>query len=88
MKVLVRERVQTGVGKGSHRCCNDVISCRRESPAGRAISRLPSAAASDQAERRRYFDTRLRSKSAAGHDFPDELEEDEKLAVMEYLKTL
>ena len=46
------------------------------------------ASASDSAERRRYFDTRLSSKSAAGHDFPDALAEDEKQAVIEYLKTL
>jgi len=39
-------------------------------------------------ERRRYFDTRRPGKSAAGHDFPDALTEDEKTAVLEYLKTL
>jgi len=47
-------------------------------PAGR----LPPA------ERRTYFDTRRPGKSAAGHDFPDVLAEDEKAAVLEYLKTL
>lgn len=40
------------------------------------------------AERRRYFDTRLKSKSAAGHEFPEVLSETEKQAVLEYLKTL
>ncbi|HEX7448405.1 MAG TPA: cytochrome c [Pirellulales bacterium] len=40
------------------------------------------------AQRRRYFDTRRFGKSAAGHLFPDELTEDEKRAVLEYLKTL
>jgi hypothetical protein len=40
------------------------------------------------ADRRRYFDTRLTGKSAAGHEFPDVLTEDEKRAVLEYLKTL
>ena len=40
------------------------------------------------AQRRRYFDTSRFSKSAAGHNFPDELDEDEKRAVLEYLKTL
>jgi cytochrome c553 len=35
-----------------------------------------------------YFDTRRPGKSAAGHDFPDALTEDEKRAVLEYLKTL
>ncbi|NBX29848.1 hypothetical protein EBR04_05265 [bacterium] len=38
--------------------------------------------------RRQYFDTRKPGKSAAGHDFPDALSEDEKTAVLEYLKTL
>lgn len=40
------------------------------------------------AERRTYFDTRKPGKSAAGHDFPDALTEDDKAAVLEYLKTL
>lgn len=40
------------------------------------------------AQRRRYFDTSRFGKSAAGHRFPDELSEDEKRAVLEYLKTL
>ena len=39
-------------------------------------------------ERRRYFDTRRPGKSAAGHDFADALDADEKRAVLEYLKTL
>ncbi|MFM7107155.1 MAG: cytochrome c [Planctomycetaceae bacterium] len=44
--------------------------------------RLPPAA------RRGYFDTRRPGKSAAGHDFPAALDEAEKAAVLEYLKTL
>lgn len=40
------------------------------------------------AERRRWFDTRERGKSAAGHDFPSALTESEKRAALEYLKTL
>ncbi len=40
------------------------------------------------AERRRYFDTSMFGKSAAGHRFPDALSEAEKQAVLEYLKTL
>ncbi len=39
-------------------------------------------------ERRHYFDTRKPGKSAAGHDFADVLSEDEKQALLEYLKTL
>lgn len=40
------------------------------------------------AARRHYFDTRLFGKSAAGHDFADVLDEGERQAVLEYLKTL
>lgn len=47
-------------------------------PAG---TKLPS-------ERREYFDTRRQGKSAGGHMFPEELGEEEKRAVLEYLKTL
>jgi mono/diheme cytochrome c family protein len=40
------------------------------------------------AQKREFFDTRQPGKSAAGHPFPDELTEDEKHAVLEYLKSL
>ena len=40
------------------------------------------------AERRRHFDTSKRGKSATGHDYPDQLSEADKTAVLEYLKTL
>lgn len=40
------------------------------------------------AARRRYFDSSPTGKSTSGHEFPDVLSEDEKRAVMEYLKTL
>jgi hypothetical protein len=39
-------------------------------------------------DRRYYYDTTRRSKSAAGHQFPDPLSEDQKRALLEYLKTL
>ncbi len=39
-------------------------------------------------ERRKYFDTTKPGKSAQGHTFPDALDHDEKLALLEYLKTL
>lgn len=39
-------------------------------------------------ERRKYYDTRHVGNSAAGHTFPDVLDDEEKLAVIEYLKTL
>lgn len=48
---------------------------------------IPAEAAAP-AQRRRYFDTRVPGKSAAGHEFPEELSEQEKSAVIEYLKTL
>lgn len=39
-------------------------------------------------QRRQIFDTSKLGKSAAGHDFPAELDSHEKRAVLEYLKTL
>lgn len=44
--------------------------------------------ATHPAQRRRYFDTRLRGKSPAGHLFPNKLTPADKQAVLEYLKTL
>ncbi|MCB9874688.1 MAG: cytochrome c [Planctomycetaceae bacterium] len=38
--------------------------------------------------RRRYFNTQLPGKSAAGHTFPSVLNEDEKSELLQYLKTL
>ncbi|MFN0053739.1 MAG: cytochrome c [Planctomycetales bacterium] len=61
-----------------------------QSRVGLEISELEEApvAAKTAAEKREYFDTRRLGKSAAGHLFPDQLSEDEKRAVLEYLKTL
>jgi hypothetical protein len=42
----------------------------------------------DDVVRRSYFDTRKFGKSNRGHDFPDQLTETEKRAVLEYLKSL
>lgn len=39
-------------------------------------------------QKRRYFDTKLPGKSSVGHRFPEKLREEEKQAVLEYLKTL
>jgi mono/diheme cytochrome c family protein len=39
-------------------------------------------------QERHFFDSRRRGKSASGHDFPDALSEQEKKALLEYLKTL
>ena len=38
--------------------------------------------------RRRYFDTSKPGKSNSGHDYPDLLSQDDKKALLEYLKTL
>ena len=39
-------------------------------------------------DRRAWFDTTKKGKSAAGHTFPATLSEDERTALLEYLKTL
>jgi len=39
-------------------------------------------------ERGSYFDTKLPGKSSQGHNFPEVLSEEEKNAVLEYLKAL
>jgi mono/diheme cytochrome c family protein len=52
------------------------------------FDKLPSAAYDDNRLRRDYFHTKAFGKSAAGHDFVEELTEEEKVAVLEYLKTL
>jgi cytochrome c553 len=53
----------------------------------KAFEDLPPEAKTAR-DRRRYFNTRLFGKSAEGHLFPEALSEDEKHAVLEYLKTL
>jgi mono/diheme cytochrome c family protein len=52
-----------------------------------AFAEIP-ASVTEGWQRREYFDTRAFGKSAAGHNFPDALADDEKSAVLEYLKTL
>jgi len=51
-------------------------------------SEIPRSARAMPAERRRYYDTRQFGKSAAGHPFAESLDEEERRAVLEYLKTL
>jgi hypothetical protein len=51
------------------------------------FAELPESA-DTAAEVREYFDTRGFGKSAAGHTFPDALDNDEKRAVLEFFKTL
>ena len=40
------------------------------------------------AERRWYFDTTQSGKSATGHDYPATLSEEDKMDLLEYLKSL
>jgi hypothetical protein len=51
------------------------------------FDRVPKSA-TVPAVKRRYFDTTLPGKSSQGHTFPEQLNEDEKQALLEYLKTL
>jgi len=51
------------------------------------VTRIPLTQ-TDIASRRQYFDTTKLGKSNAGHHYPNELTKDEKIAVLEYLKTL
>jgi mono/diheme cytochrome c family protein len=60
----------------------------RIGPAIEECKEIPRDALLDQRQARLYFDTRRFGKSAQGHLFPDQLSEDEKAAVLEYLKTL
>jgi mono/diheme cytochrome c family protein len=59
----------------------------RVGPAIETYERLPPDITAGW-QRREYFNTRAPGKSAAGHDFPDQLTADEKRAVLEYLKSL
>lgn len=52
------------------------------------FEKLPDAAYDDNRLRREHFNTKAFGKSAAGHDFVEELTEEEKAAVLEYLKSL
>jgi mono/diheme cytochrome c family protein len=51
------------------------------------FDKLPSSIRSTEVVRE-YFNTDRFGKSARGHTFPDELSDSEKLALLEYLKTL
>ncbi len=62
---------------------------------GLEIEEIPAASIAEQladglaaADRRQVFDTSQPGKSAAGHDFPEALSEAERVAVLEYLKSL
>ncbi len=51
-----------------------------------AVNAVPET--STKHGKRQWFDTTAHGKSAAGHTFPDKLSEEEKRALLEYLKTL
>jgi hypothetical protein len=59
----------------------------RAGPKIETYDKLPDEV-TESSQRREYFDTRAFGKSTAGHDFPNELTDDEKAAVLEYLKSL
>ena len=52
------------------------------------LDEVPPDVARDFRARRLYFDTTLDGKSAAGHTFGDKLSDEDRKAVVEYLKTL
>jgi mono/diheme cytochrome c family protein len=60
---------------------------KRVGPRVSELSDLPATATAGW-QRREYFDTRQFGKGNVGHDFPNQLSEEEKLAVLEYLKSL
>ncbi|MCR9296335.1 MAG: cytochrome c, partial [bacterium] len=49
---------------------------------------LSAEEAANATDSQEVFDTRKFGKSNRGHNFPDVLEAEEKLQVLEYLKTL
>lgn len=65
----------------------NVYDQERAGPAIEELAEMP-ATIKDGSAKREFFDTRQFGKSAAGHEFPSELSEEEKRAVLEYLKTL
>ena len=72
---------RTATGYDQARVGLEVVELEKM-PTGSGQEKLSSA------ERRRHFDTSKPGKSGKGHDFPDVLDEEEKTAVLEYLKTL
>ncbi len=65
---------------------NDAYDEEKVGLAIASLDRLPSELRGDI--RREYFDTSVRGKSAAGHEYPKGLSKSEKKALLEYLKTL
>jgi mono/diheme cytochrome c family protein len=69
------------------RRAGDGFDWQRVGPQIDTFAELP-AEASASWQRREYFDTRAFGKSAAGHDFPKSLNEEERRALLEYLKSI
>lgn len=65
---------------------NDAYDASRVGLKVKELTDLPSDLRGDI--RRKYFDTQVRGKSSAGHDYPDALNAEEKKVLLEYLKTL
>ena len=65
---------------------NDAYDASRVGLKVKELTDLPSDLRGDI--RRKYFDTQVRGKSSAGHDYPDALNVEEKKVLLEYLKTL
>ncbi len=69
-----------------HRPDNSDYDAERVGLAVQVLEQLPDNLRTD--ERREYFDTRVPGKSAGGHEFFEDLDEDQLQALLEYLKTL
>ncbi|MEM9825471.1 MAG: hypothetical protein AAF958_02720 [Planctomycetota bacterium] len=69
------------------RTLGDELDLQRVGIAFEEVQRVPHES-DDIAFKRRHFDTRRFGKSNTGHDFADGLNEAEKVALLEYLKTL
>jgi hypothetical protein len=52
------------------------------------VLQVPAGSDSPAIERRKVYDTTQPGRGNGGHLFGDELSEDERMAIIEYLKTL
>lgn len=69
-----------------HRTSNE-LDRRKVGLTVESLEAIPSRL-KDAYSKRTYFDTRVQGKSASGHDFPRELSKEQRIEVLEYLKTL
>ncbi len=65
---------------------NDAYDQQKVGLAIEALEKLPAGLRGDL--RREYFDSSVRGKSAAGHDYPARLSDQQRNQLLEYLKTL